>query len=615
MVPGKKQPTAVGYARVSTESQVDGESLNTQRRQIEEYASFKKWNLIRIYDDPGVSGGKAANRPGLNKLMEDSRTNGAFDYVVFTKFSRFARNTRDFLEYRDELKMRGVDLASTHENIDTSTHTGELMLTLLVAVAQWEKDVIREQTSENKMAKWADHRCFIGKPPFGYFWNKKTNKLEVNDKEKEIYDRIVIMYVKQGLSYRDIQIQLTKEGIRCKRAWFSNTTISYILKNPCYYGHYLVNTRVYEHEKDENGKTISAKAKRTKQMKPAEEHIEFPIPYIIMKPDWDDIQKHTEFNKIKSKRTTWSKDYWLRDVVYCGRCAGKMHPHMGRTRKDGTFPRYYCCYWASTSAKSLVAAQRERCSLPYIPADILEKEVWDQLLDLLRYPFQRRRHIDPLLDSYKQYEDQIQKLEAEIGELNRQHKKVQKSREKIFELYEGDDGEEHFSEEKRIDKNELAERLFANRKRSVEIEGRLGEAIKKLNDLQIAQQNDKAAAEFIHNRRGAIKRMLDDMGRLSPADKKRVIESVLEDCMMDVFDVPEKDFVPDEDRTHMPPFFNVRFRFNQEIFQWLLDEGKISPIDPDEPDDDPPKGQGNQGDTERRLDQNGIRNTSAVELR
>jgi len=42
---------------------------------------------------------------------------------------------------------------------------------------------------------------------------------------------------------------------------------------------------------------------------------------------------------------------------------------------------------------------------------------------------------------------------------------------------------------------------------------------------------------------------------------------------------PDKDFVPDEDLTRLPPFFNGRFRFNQEIFQWLLNEGKISPID------------------------------------
>lgn len=603
MPPSDNPTKAVGYVRVSTESQVsDGESLKTQRKQIEDHATGKGWELVRIYEDAGVSGSKAANRPDLNRLMKDCQTNGAFKYVIFTKFSRFARNTRDFLEYRDELKKRGVNIVCTHENIDDSTHTGELMLTLLAAVAQWERDVIREQMHENKMAKWADGRAFIGKPPFGYRWNKEATLLVIDDEEAEVYRRMVKMYVKQGLSYRDIQIQLRKEGIRCKRAFFSNTTVSYVLHNPCYYGHYMVNTRVYEHEKDENGKVVSTKAKRTKKLKPAEEHIEFPIPDLISKKEWDDIQNRTAFNKVKSKRTTWSSDYWLRDVVFCGRCAAKMHAHRGSTRKDGTFPRYYCCYWASTSAKSLEAAQQEKCSLPYIPADVLEKEVWNQLVELLRYPFQRKRHIDPLADSYAQYDGQIQTLDSEVTNLNREHKQVQKGRAKLFELYE----------EERIDKSELAERLLANRQKSLEIEGRIGDAIKRIEDLRMAKENDKAAAEFVNNRRGAIKRMLDEMEHLSPADKKRVIESVVGDGIIDIFDEPEKDFVPDEDRTHMPPFFNVRFRFNQEIFQWLLDEGKISPIDPDDPDDDPPKGQGNQRDTKRRLDQNGIRNTTTA---
>jgi site-specific DNA recombinase len=221
------RPRAVGYVRVSTVIQAsEGESLKTQRKQIEEYAAAKGLELLRIYEDAGISGSKTTNRPALNELMHDCRTNGAFQYVIITKLSRFARNTRNFLEYRDELKTHRVNIVSIQENIDASTHTGELMLTLLAAVAQWERDVIREQMAENKMAKWADHRCFIGKPPFGYLWNKETKQLKIDKREAEIYHRIVTMYIEQGFGYRDIESQFRKEGIRCKKAPFSNTDVT-----------------------------------------------------------------------------------------------------------------------------------------------------------------------------------------------------------------------------------------------------------------------------------------------------------------------------------------------------------------------------------------------------
>jgi site-specific DNA recombinase len=594
---------AVGYTRVSTESQVsEGESLKTQQTQIEAHAAAKGWELVRIYSDEGISGSKAENRPALNELMNDCRT-GSYQYAIIARLSRFARNTHDFLEYSDRLKKYGVNVVSIAENIDPSTHTGKLMMTLIAAIAEWERESIREQMATNKFARWSQHRTFIGKPPFGYRWNKKTNQLEIDEQEAEVYRRIVKMYVDQGLSYRDIQIQLTSEGIRCKKAWFSNTTISYILKNSCYYGHYVVNTRIYDYDKDEEGRHVSTKAKRTKELKPAKEHIEFPIPHLISKPEWDRIQARTEFNKVKSKRTTWSNNYWLRDVIHCFRCGGKMHPHMGSVRRDGTYPRYYCCYWASTSTKSLAAAQRERCTLPYIPADILEKAVWDTLLGMLRHPYHRKRHIAPLADLHDQYDEQIQTMETELANLEREHKQVQKARQRLFNLYELE----------KIDESEISERLSGNRQKILEIEGRIGEAIRRIDDLRFALENDKVAAEFVKNRRGAIKRMLEELEQLSSADRKRVIESLL-DGPIGIFDAPEKDFIPDEELTKLPPFYDARFRFNREIFQWLLTERKISPIDPDEPDDNPPKGKGNQKNKKERLDNNGPDHPAAADL-
>ena len=66
---------------------------------------------------------------------------------------------------------------------------------MLAAIAELEREVIREQMDENKMAKWREYRTFIGKPPFGYRWNKTTRRLEIDEKEERIYTQIVAMYL------------------------------------------------------------------------------------------------------------------------------------------------------------------------------------------------------------------------------------------------------------------------------------------------------------------------------------------------------------------------------------------------------------------------------------
>ena len=91
-----------GYIRVSTSAQVDkGESLPEQREQISKYCSAMNYNLTKIYEDGGISGG-SLERPALDRMIEDAR-DGKFNKIVFKKMSRFGRNARDLLNLFDFL--------------------------------------------------------------------------------------------------------------------------------------------------------------------------------------------------------------------------------------------------------------------------------------------------------------------------------------------------------------------------------------------------------------------------------------------------------------------------------------------------------------------------------
>ena len=181
----EKKRTA-GYVRVSTGIQAsEGESLDTQKEQIQQYCKLHDRELVNIYEDAGISGGKAEKRPAFMKMIRDAK-NGNFNYVIFSKLSRFARNARDYHYYQKELEGYNVSLVSIKENIDPTTYNGRLMAGIFALLAEWERDMIREQMTENKMAKWRDKRMFTGQPPYGYYWDKKACVFKDNEDESII---------------------------------------------------------------------------------------------------------------------------------------------------------------------------------------------------------------------------------------------------------------------------------------------------------------------------------------------------------------------------------------------------------------------------------------------
>ena len=133
------------YCRVSTNDQ----KTDMQVSDLRKYAADRKLTIYQEYVDNGISG-SIKKRPALDKLMEDA-SKKRFDIVLCWRFDRFARSSKHLVEALHTFKHLGIDFISYNENIDTSSPLGEAIFTIISAMSQLERDIIRERVKAGLM--------------------------------------------------------------------------------------------------------------------------------------------------------------------------------------------------------------------------------------------------------------------------------------------------------------------------------------------------------------------------------------------------------------------------------------------------------------------------------
>ena len=128
------------YARVSTSHSQDPE---TQLLALRDYARARDLQIAGEYVDIGISGSKE-KRPSLDRLMSDARRR-RFDAILVARFDRFARSSRHLVLALEEFNALGIDFISLSESVDTSTPMGKMVYTVIAAVAELERSLIRER--------------------------------------------------------------------------------------------------------------------------------------------------------------------------------------------------------------------------------------------------------------------------------------------------------------------------------------------------------------------------------------------------------------------------------------------------------------------------------------
>ena len=143
----KPHTCAVGYCRVSTDQQGEsGAGLDAQDRAIRAEATRREWDLIAVRVDIG-SGGSMKRRPELAATL-DTLTSGLASTLVVAKLDRLSRSLVDFAGLMSRAQREGWSIVALDIGVDTSTVNGELVASIIMALAQWERRVIGQRTRD-----------------------------------------------------------------------------------------------------------------------------------------------------------------------------------------------------------------------------------------------------------------------------------------------------------------------------------------------------------------------------------------------------------------------------------------------------------------------------------
>lgn len=218
---------AIGYVRVSTEGQAqDGVSLDAQTARISAWCQANGYSLLSIEQDAGISGGRADNRPGLQRALTQASKHKAA--LVVYSLSRMSRSIKDTLSISEQLNKAGADLVSLSERIDTTSASGRMVFAMLTVLNQFEREQIGERTAAALAHLRQQGRRISGKVPYGF--SLDGDSLVPNHIEQEAITLMQRLRL-AGLSLRRIAAELTRRGVVSKSgaAW-SATVIRSILQ-------------------------------------------------------------------------------------------------------------------------------------------------------------------------------------------------------------------------------------------------------------------------------------------------------------------------------------------------------------------------------------------------
>ena len=316
------------YIRVSTQHQIDRDSLAVQKRELIDYARIVlNSEDVEIFEDPGFSG-KNTDRPAYQEMLSRIRT-GEFSHLLVWKIDRISRNLIDFSSMYAELKKCGVAFVSKNEQFDTSTAVGEAMLKIILVFAELERKMTAERVTAVMLSRAENGQWNGGKIPYGYM--REDNDFQYRPHEAETVQRIYDMY-EEMRSVQNVAKHLNAIGITTRNGTkWSPESVHKILSSPFYTGDYVYNMH---DERD------AFRKKDASEWIVVQDHHK-PI---INRAQFDRVSSILKSNGKTSRRYKTTKNVHIfAGLLVCGYCGKNMTTTPGTQRADGTRPSVHAC--------------------------------------------------------------------------------------------------------------------------------------------------------------------------------------------------------------------------------------------------------------------------------
>ncbi|MEW6546555.1 MAG: recombinase family protein [Bacillota bacterium] len=481
------------YLRVSTEEQAQrGYSLAEQeaacRRRAEELGATE----VLIFSDPGVSGELLDNRPGLAALREAVRA-GRVECVVVRDADRLSRKLAHQLLLVEEFERQGVRL----ELLDFAwkdTPEGRLFYAVRGAIAEYEKEKIRERSMRGRLQKARQGRIPALFDTYGYRYDPATGRVEVIEHEAQVVRDVFRWFVEEDLSIWGVAQRLNSRGLptrRGARAWHE-AVVRRMLANPAYVGVWYYNRR------DCTGRSLNRHLPREARVglrsKPPCEWIAVPVPAIVDPWLWEGARE-----KLERARRLWCGSPRTRSLLSgllaCADCGKPMHGAW--MHADGGQVRAYTCYQRHAG----VRAGCQPCKK--VRADVVDQAVWTRVAACLRDTDALAREMKDLAGGDEEAAELVAAREA--------LERVGRARANVLEALAAG----------------LLDYDARTRARLEELKARHGALAERVCELERATRRRATAARHLAEWRALASRVLACLDQLPQDEKRGVIRALV----------------------------------------------------------------------------------------
>ncbi len=496
--------------------QTDGYSLDAQRTKMKAFCDYNEYEIAGEYEDAGKSGKSIEGRVSFNQMMEDIKSGkDEVSYVLVFKLSRFGRNAADVLATLQVMQDFGVNLICVEDGIDSSKDAGKLMISVLSAVAEIERENIRVQTMEGRMQKAREGKWNGGFPPYGYAL--VDGNLIISEEEAPAIKTIFDQYVNTDMGANGIAKYLENHGIRKiprqngKNELFDAALIRRIIQNPVYCGKIQYGRR----------RTEKVHGTRNEYRQVYKEDclvVDGIHEALVSEEVWEQAQakvlsqakKYEKVNRDKGE-----KIHLLSGILRCPVCGAGMYGNKAiKKRKDGSRYKdffYYGCKHRNMTRghKCDYKKQIHEEMLNAAVAEAISKMVSNQ-----KFSKMIRSKIDMEVDTSA--------LDQEVANYEKQLRQLYHNKDSILADIDGLDYEDKHYKRRKTD---LENRLYKNYDKIEEIEESLVSAKAKKRSLMA----DKITGDNIYKALIFFDKLYDKMNE---AEKREFLSMLVDNVQI-----------------------------------------------------------------------------------